>query len=190
MGDIERVTKSAAISQEIKQIAGVYVFNSNMETDLRGSLSAFTFQEDQPRIMQQLNVVRSKPGVLRGIHAHATYDEFYIPIDGEFYFVLADARKDSPTFGNQLEFHLNAEDLIGFRVPVGVAHGALFISRGTLAYGISEIWSGLGEFGCRWDDPSLTFKWPVQAPILSEKDSKAGSYELLVKELNDSVLLK
>lgn len=173
--------------KELEKISGVYAFNANRELDDRGSLTAFAFREDQPRHMEQLNVVRSTAGVLRGIHAHADYDEFYVPIDGRFYFVLCDSRKNSASFGQRIEFEVDTTDFIGFRVPSGVAHGALFISQGTLAYGISKVWNGQGEFGCRWDDPDLKFNWPVLDPILSEKDTNAGSYNRLVDELNELV---
>ncbi|WP_275788142.1 dTDP-4-dehydrorhamnose 3,5-epimerase family protein [Pararhizobium gei] len=172
-----------SIKEKLSLIEGAHIFRSNVETDHRGSLSAFVFA-DESNVISQFNIVRSKGLVLRGVHAHSLYDEYYIALTGTIHFALMDARKTSPTFGAKVEFTSFARDMIGFRVPAGVAHGALFLEDGELGYGLSHVWDGAGEFECRWDDPEMGFDWPIKDPILSERDAASGTYSALVEMLN------
>lgn len=164
----------------IETIPGVRVFACNRETDRRGSLTAYVL--DAPAV--QWNLVRSPAGVLRGMHAHSRYDEFYIPVAGRFHFALIDSRAGTPGFGRRVAFEVTADDLVGFCVPVGVTHGALFLDNGVLSYGLSSPWTGQGEFACRWDDAEMGFDWPIREPVLSERDAGAPRYGEMVAALN------
>jgi dTDP-4-dehydrorhamnose 3,5-epimerase len=46
-------------------------------------------------------------------------------------------------------------------------------------YKCTEVYSPQNELGFRWDDPDVGIKWPVAAPMLSQRDAKAP----LLKEL-------
>ncbi|MBW8881009.1 MAG: dTDP-4-dehydrorhamnose 3,5-epimerase family protein [Asticcacaulis sp.] len=162
------------------RIPGVEIFASHRAPDRRGSLSAYVLG----RNAVQWNLVRSPAGVLRGMHAHSRYDEFYIPIAGRFRFALIDSRVNTPTFGTRVEFEVSPDEVVGFRIPIGVTHGALFLDDGVLGYGLSAIWDGSGEYVCRWNDPALGFDWPVREPLLSDRDATAPSYEVMVAQLN------
>jgi len=39
---------------------------------------------------------------------------------------------------------------------------------------MSEYYDPANEKGVKWDDPKLGIPWPVEAPILSEKDSNTN----------------
>jgi dTDP-4-dehydrorhamnose 3,5-epimerase len=46
--------------------------------------------------------------------------------------------------------------------------------RCLFSYKQSQIYSGMQhQFTVRWNDPKLNIYWPVQQPILSERDSQA-----------------
>jgi dTDP-4-dehydrorhamnose 3,5-epimerase len=135
-------------------------------------------------VLKQLNVVRSGATTLRGMHAHSRYAEHYVPILGRMFFVLKDARQAEPSFGEELSFWVDGGNEIGLEVPAGVAHGVYFDEPGVLVYGLSSVWTGANEYGCRWNDPAIAALWPTQDPTLSERDSIAGSFDELVSALN------
>ena len=58
-------------------------------------------------------------------------------------------------------------------VPKGFAHGFCVTSEiAEFVYKCSEYWSPADERGVAWDDPALGIDWPVENPILSERDTK------------------
>ena len=44
-----------------------------------------------------------------------------------------------------------------------------------IQYKCTGVYNPQGESGILWSDPEIGIKWPVDNPILSEKDSKAQS---------------
>lgn len=50
----------------------------------------------------QWNACSSRSGVMRGVHVHIDYDEFYTLPMGRVFIALRDIRKASPTFGNSI----------------------------------------------------------------------------------------
>lgn len=167
------------------EIAGVKIYTCPRNDDLRGDLTTvFKAGWTDAPALDQWNLVRSCAGVLRGVHAHSCYDEFYVPIAGRMTLFLKDARRSSATFGAVFQRVISGDDAQAVLVPVGVAHGVFFETEGVLGYGLSNAWTGDNEFGCRWNDPALGAQWPIETPILSERDQIAGSYEHMVAELN------
>jgi dTDP-4-dehydrorhamnose 3,5-epimerase len=134
--------------------------------------------------LEQWNIVRSLAGVLRGVHAHSRYDEYYVPIEGRMFLALRDARRASSTFAVIDTLWVGGGDGVGVVVPAGVAHGVYFETDGVLVYGLTSPWSGENEYGCRWDDRDLAIAWPTPAPILSPRDRDAGTYQAMVEALD------
>ena len=156
--------------------------------DARGSLDV-VYSRQWPGVgaMEQWNVVRSRAGVLRGMHAHSRYGEIYAPVLGRMLIVLKDARRRSPTFGVTVSKWIgNADDSknLAIVVPVGVAHAVFFASEGILAYGLSSPWTGRNEFNCLWNDPEIGHAWPEPSPLLSPRDAAAGSWAAMVTALD------
>jgi dTDP-4-dehydrorhamnose 3,5-epimerase len=56
-----------------------------------------------------------------------------------------------------------------------VAHGFLCSEAGMQFYGMTHGWDAGDDLLCRWDDPHLGFRLPVENPVLSERDASAGS---------------
>lgn len=168
------------------EIAGVSFLAPEINPDIRGSLDV-VFSERWPSVfpIAQWNIVRSSAGVLRGIHAHSKYSEVYAVLTGRMLLALKDARLDSPTFGLStlawLEPRFRNDVVL---VPAGVAHGVYFETEGILGYGLSECWTGSGEFNCAWNDPALEIDWPPIDPVLSTRDAAGGSYRAMVDALN------
>ena len=51
-----------------------------------------------------------------------------------------------------------------------VAHGFGAVSEVRLQYLVDTEFSGDDELGFAWDDPHLGVRWPLDRPILSDRD--------------------
>lgn len=156
-------------------IDGVDFIDLSAVADARGSLVTLHAEGPGPLRLPQWNWIRSKPNVLRGMHVHQFYDEYYVPMQGPMFFGLADMRPHSPTYRQVMGFRWDGRDR-AFIVPKGVAHGVCCEEAFMLAYGLTNVFDGAGELGCRFDDPEIEIDWPVRDPILSERDSTAGTF--------------
>jgi dTDP-4-dehydrorhamnose 3,5-epimerase len=121
----------------------------------------------------QDNHSRSVRGTLRGLHYQAAPGQAKLVrvVGGEVYDVAVDVRWGSPTFGQHVGVILSAENKRQLYVPVGFAHGFCVLSdMADFLYKVTGYYAPQDERGVRWDDPALGITWPVQAPILSDKD--------------------
>jgi dTDP-4-dehydrorhamnose 3,5-epimerase len=130
----------------------------------------------------QWNACISKAGVVRGVHVHVDYDEYYTLLVGRGVLGLHDIRRESPTYGRSVTIDWRADDRCAVAIPCGVAHVLWFIEDAVLAFGLSKYWSAeLDVVGCRWDDPALGLEIPAGTKSLSERDSDSGSYTEMVQ---------
>ena len=60
--------------------------------------------------------------------------------------------------------------LSGLFIPAGIAHGFSAVSEVRLQYLVDTEFSGDDELGFAWDDPDLGVRWPLDRPILSDRD--------------------
>lgn len=114
----------------------------------------------------------SHRGVIRGMHFQvppAALHKLVTCVSGEILDVLLDLRKGSPTFGQHMTLHLNAESGWSLLVPRGVAHGFLSLTEGAIvSYQVTEEYSSACDLGVRWD--SFGCDWSFPDPILSSRD--------------------
>jgi dTDP-4-dehydrorhamnose 3,5-epimerase len=124
----------------------------------------------------QSNVSRSSKSVLRGLHYQwpNPQGKLVSVLEGEVYDVAVDIRRGSPTFGQWAGVMLTAENHRHFWIPEGFAHGFCVLSDyATFSYQCSALYDAKADAGVRWNDASIGIDWPVSAPLLSEKDTKA-----------------
>jgi dTDP-4-dehydrorhamnose 3,5-epimerase len=114
-------------------------------------------------------------GTLRGMHYQVVpkaEDKFVICIGGAIFDVMIDLREGSPTWGRWVGVELSGENRRMLYVPKGFAHGYQTLTdNASVLYQVSEFYSPEHERGLRWDDPAFGIQWPIDAPILSEKDA-------------------
>jgi len=114
----------------------------------------------------------SQRQVIRGMHFQApphTQARLVTCLTGKILDVVVDLRKNSPVFGRVWSHELNAANREILFIPEGCAHGFLALEDDTLVnYVASRTHSPAHDAGVRWD--SLGFAWPVEQPILSERD--------------------
>lgn len=121
----------------------------------------------------QDNVSYSMKSVLRGLHYQIGHPQGKLVwvAKGEIFDVAVDIRKGSPTFGKWMALHLSSDNHKQIYIPEGFAHGfCATTDEAIVIYKCSDYYSPKDERGIRWDDPALNIEWPVELPMLSEKD--------------------
>jgi dTDP-4-dehydrorhamnose 3,5-epimerase len=127
------------------------------------------------RVFVQDNHSHSKKHVLRGLHYQLTRPQgkLVFVVSGEIFDVAVDIRQDSPTFGRWAGACLSAENKHQIFVPEGFAHGFVVLSASAdVIYKCTDVYAPGDEYGIYWADPAIAIDWPVQNPILSDKDQK------------------
>lgn len=124
----------------------------------------------------QDNHSRSSKGVLRGLHFQKTKPQGKLVrvVRGEVYDVAVDIRSGSPTYGQWEAVILSEENKTQFWVPPGFAHGFLVLSdTADFEYKCTDYYDSSDEGSVLWNDPDLNVPWPIDNPLLSEKDANA-----------------
>lgn len=164
------------------KLSGVKLIDPEIFKDHRGffmeSYSSRIFEDNSINRMfiQDNHSLSVEAGVLRGLHYQLNpkaQSKLLRVIAGAIYDVVVDIRRGSPTFGQWEGFILSSSNKRQLFVPQGFAHGFCTLVPNTeVFYKVDEFYSPENERGIAWDDPALGINWPLQAPILSDKDSK------------------
>lgn len=124
----------------------------------------------------QSNVSSSARGVLRGLHYQwpNPQGKLVSVLEGEVYDVAVDIRRGSPTFGRWDAVILSAENKRQFWIPEGFAHGfAVLSERAIFSYLCTAQYDKSADANVRWNDADIAIDWPIDAPLLSDKDAAA-----------------
>ena len=167
------------------RLKGVYLIKPQIHDDPRG----FFFEsyhrdryKDQGIDVDfvQDNYARSTHGVLRGMHYQIKRSQaklVWVP-QGEVFDVAVDVRKDSPTFGQWVGYTLSSKNKHQLFVPAGFAHGYCVLSEtADFAYKCSDYYHPEDEGGFIWNDPRVGIEWPIEDPVLSEKDQNYSTLD-------------
>ncbi len=159
-------------------LPGIILIEPHVFEDARGFFLE-TFHKEKyaqggaGRTFVQDNHSHSQRGTLRGLHyqlGHAQGKLVYA-VTGEIFDVAVDIRSGSPTFGQWVGAHLSAENKHQIYVPEGFAHGFCVLSDSAdVIYKCTDFYSPEDEFGIFWADPTIGIDWPIETPVLSEKD--------------------
>ena len=158
---------------------GVFIIEPKVFKDARGIFyevySAKKYEEHGiPAHFVQDNHSVSEKGVLRGLHYQINPGQAKLVrvTRGEVFDVVLDIRKESPTYGKWWSLHLSETNKLQLYVPEGFAHGFCVLSESVeFLYKCSNYYSPEDERGIMWNDPDLAIEWPIENPIISEKDN-------------------
>ncbi len=123
----------------------------------------------------QDNLSQSRYGTLRGLHFQnpGAQGKLVSVLQGEVFDVAVDIRQGSPTFGKWHGTRLSGENKRQFYIPPGFAHGFAVLSETALFhYKCTAFYSPTDEMTLRWNDPDVGIAWPLENPMLSEKDAR------------------
>mgnify|MGYP001597076950 CR=1 FL=1 len=135
------------------------------------------------------NFSMSYRNVLRGIHVSPSAWKLATCVSGRIFLVVVDCRETlnpkrvglreyvtlrNPNFGKWQAFKLNDMEREQVLIPpmCGLAH--LVLSRTAIFY---YKWSDVyrdDQMTYRYDDPRFKIKWPIDEPILSERDKNGN----------------
>jgi dTDP-4-dehydrorhamnose 3,5-epimerase len=139
----------------------------------------------EPEFVQD-NHSRSQRGTVRAFHFQLEPGQAKLvrAARGAVYDVAIDLRRSSPTYGRHEAFELTEENQRQLFVPVGFAHGFCAVSDvADVTYKVSSYYDPETERGIAWDDPALGVRWPVEEPIVSDRDSKNPRLEEIADQL-------
>jgi len=114
----------------------------------------------------------STKGVLRGIHGDTGTYKLVSCLLGRFYLVIVNCDKESENFGKWESFTLSDSNRLQVLAPPrhGVAH-LIMSEKAIFNYKQSTYYDRASQFTYCWNDPRFNIYWPIQDPILSERDS-------------------
>ncbi|WP_447866349.1 dTDP-4-dehydrorhamnose 3,5-epimerase [Rahnella bonaserana] len=172
------------------EVIGVKLVEPKVFGDERGFFLE-TFQQDRYREMLDIdldfvqdNHSRSSRNVLRGLHFQTSKPQGKLVrvVRGEVFDVVVDIRPESATFGKWVGVHLSESNKNQLWVPPGLAHGFVVISEfADFEYKCTDYYDPKNEGCLIWNDPEIGIEWPVETPLLSEKDAKGKLFGELFK---------
>ncbi len=159
----------------------VLLIEPRIFSDPRGyfleTYSTRSFPAQTPSVtFVQDNLSFSSRGTLRGLHLQHPNDQgkLVMAVTGRIFDVAVDVRRGSPTFGQWVGAELGDEKRAQLYIPPGFAHGFCVLSETAhVHYKCTDLYTPGSEQGIRFDDPDIGIEWPVDAPLLSEKDEAA-----------------
>ena len=164
------------------RLPGVRLIEPEVFEDRRGFFmeayneAKFAELDIRCRFVQDNHSLSAERGVLRGLHYQLpprAQAKLVRVIRGEIYDVVVDLRRGSPTFGAWEGFVLSAENKRQLFVPRGFAHGFCTLAPNTeVIYKVDDFYAPELERGIAWNDPALGIAWPVESPILSDRDRR------------------
>ena len=158
------------------KINGIEILTTNVHTDYRGDY--WTIWDDNYRIVDinfnHNKVSTSRKNVIRGIHGDFKSTKLVTCLYGELYFVVVDNRKDSSTYMQWDHIILDDKSTKQVLIPPGVGNGFCVLSHESVFH---YKWSYKGrypdvedQFSIKWNDSKIGINWPINNPMLSERD--------------------
>lgn len=118
------------------------------------------------------SVSTSRKHVLRGLHGDHCTTKLITILYGSAYFVVLNLVPDHPQYGQWESFTLSDRNRQQVLVPPNYGNGHLVMSDHVVfSYKLTHYYDRSTQFTISWNDPRFKIWWPIQHPILSERDS-------------------
>jgi len=172
-------------------LPGVLIIEPKVFGDTRGFFKE-TFQAQRYREagieydFVQDNHSRSQKGVLRGLHFQKSKPQGKLVScsQGAVFDVVVDVDPLSATFGQYVGIELSEDNHRQFWVPPCYAHGfCVLTDTADVQYKCTDYYAPSDEGGVIWNDPDVAIDWPINEPLLSDKDAKLPSLKELANQL-------
>ena len=129
-------------------------------------------------------------GVVRGLHCQVAPNvqgKLVRCLRGAIWDVVVDIRVGSATYGRHVAAVLSAENGTQLWVPGGFLHGFCTLQPDSeVAYKVDAHYDRDGQRGVIWNDASVAISWPIERPILSERDAALPTLaDLLPEQLGE-----
>jgi dTDP-4-dehydrorhamnose 3,5-epimerase len=153
-------------------IDGLIRFPLRRVEDDRGWFCELARASALPKPIRQTNLVRSRRGVVRGLHYHERgQGDLFACLEGMVRVVVLDRDTDE-TFCEDI----GDENPTAVYIPGTHAHGYEALTDCLFLYHVTEEYDpdDPDEHGIPWNDPRVVDLWSTSSPILSARDT-AGS---------------
>lgn len=121
-----------------------------------------------------------KKGTLRGMHFQKpphSETKLIRCTKGKIFDVIIDLRPKSDTYKKWTSVELSENNYKILYVPDGFAHGFQTLKENCeVFYQMSELYNPEHSTGVKWNDESFKINWPINPPIISEKDLSYEQY--------------
>ena len=156
------------------KIKDIKIIEADMFTDYRGDICTLWKSDNMNIQWNHDKICTSRKNVIRGIHGDYKSTKLVSCLYGELYFVVVDNRKNSPTYLQWDHMILNDKQRKSVLLPPGVGNGFCVLSINSVFH---YKWSYKGnypdvneQFTLKWNDKKLNINWPINFPILSNRD--------------------
>ena len=172
------------------KLPGVLIIEPKVFGDPRGFFKE-TFQAERYREagieydFVQDNHSRSQKGVLRGLHFQLTKPQGKLVScsRGALFDVVVDVDPLSATFGQYVGVELTQDNHLQMWVPPGYAHGfCVLTDNADFLYKCTDYYDPSDERGLIWNDLDVAIEWPIDQPLLSEKDARLPTLKKLANQ--------
>lgn len=120
----------------------------------------------------QDDVSTSTRNVLRGIHGDQETWKLVSCLQGAFYLVVVNWDESSPQYRQWESFELSDANRLQVLIPPKFGNGHLVLTEQAIFhYKQNTYYKRAGQFTLAWNNPQLNISWPVENPILSERDN-------------------
>ena len=150
-------------------IEGLRRLRLERDADERGWFGELVRATALPKPIRQVNLSRSRRGVIRGLHYHERgQDDLFVCLEGMVRVVVLDRAS-----GEAFVEDIGDDNPLAIYVPGTHAHGYEALTDALLAYVVTEEYddSDPDEHGLCWADERVKHLWSTQTPILSARDA-------------------
>ena len=157
--DSVRLIKPPTIFEDFR---GQYVETYNERLYREAGIDQHFIQDD---------ISMSRRHVLRGIHGDDKTWKLISCLQGSFYMVVINNDPQSPQYRKWTSFTLSESNRLQVLVPPKFGNGHVVMSEQAIFhYKQTTDYDRSGQFTLIWNDPALNIWWPVQNPIVSQRD--------------------
>jgi len=172
------------IKAETTIIPGLFILSNQLFTDERGSFKKLLSENDFRKLSLESNFAEiyysvNKKYVIRGMHfqlPQMDHVKMVYVSKGKALDVCLDLRRELNTFGKYFSITLTENDELYLYIPKGIAHGFASLENNTIVnYAQTSCYSKEHDCGIKYD--SFGFKWPVDKPIVSQRDMGSPNFK-------------
>ena len=157
-------------------ISGLLVLERPIAQDERGFFKEIFHLDELEEVFGsafkpvQGNHSQSLTGVLRGLHAE-NWNKLVYPLTGKLFVAIVDIRPDSETFAKVETFTIDDSNRFAIFIPKGLANSFCVVEGvANYLYLVDAYYDGSDTRAVAFDDPDLNIQWPIDNPIVSERD--------------------
>lgn len=177
---------TAMMKKNTTSLPDVYEIEPNVISDERGHFIEAWSKKALEEIGIKIDFVEmnerfiKEQGTIRGLHFQnmpQSQAKLIRVTSGKIYDVAVDLRHGSPTYMNWTGVELSAENHKMLYIPHGFAHGYLTLTDNTIiSYTVDAPYTPALERVVKYNDPSISVDWGIDAPILSQRDMGALNF--------------